>query len=472
MSGISAFSRKGDLAPRAAGRLYRRDMAGPERAHLDLAERFARAQRRRLLGRRAPWLARAASGAGLPADLGEHGAASVRAVALAAEGAVIDEGLARLAGARAHGGAREVGTPMEALWRLAVEPEGDARGALAASLSRSIRDPALALAGAFARVLERAAEAGLPEVASEADERAAKLLIAATEDPVRDVLDWATVRLGRGRREKLSWSDSFRALWNRPAELRLRPAADPWPALAGWRARIGAPLEDDVGLEAAPATIGWGSWAVRAGGKARVGVAAPPGAPRWRLALQSIGRWDALREGGRRAFLPADPASAELLPSLWPLLLADRLFLERGVGAPGVDLDDVRRLALSELLCARLGAAAVLVRRGFQESRSVEGARGEAADRFRVALYAPIAPELGLLLCAPWQPSSSEPRAILAAIGLASELRERFDVDWWRNPRVWPELRRIASEAGTATLPPQPAERAPLDRWIVEKLGA
>jgi len=63
---------------------------------------------------------------------------------------------------------------------------------------------------------------------------------------------------------------------------------------------------------------------------------------------------------------------------------------------------------------------------------------------------------------------------MLAAASLNRTLQESFDVDWWRNPRSVPELRRLASTTASAKL----TELAPggekvdaFARWADERLG-
>jgi hypothetical protein len=157
------------------------------------------------------------------------------------------------------------------------------------------------------------------------------------------------------------------------------------------------------------------------------------------------------------------------------MLLPDRLFLDRAVRVrPSSTPDDVRRLALGEVLLGRLQAAALLTQKEFERGRALEPLRDVAADQFRRALHTPVPPEVGLLLCRPWAPPLASPRAMFAAARLGRSLQEAFDVDWWRNPRSVPELRRLASQSASAKLDElAPGGKGASDfaRWADERLG-
>ncbi len=233
---------------------------------------------------------------------------------------------------------------------------------------------------------------------------------------------------------------------------------------------------DDRARFEASGKSGWtGAWAVRASGRSHVGAAGWPGAMLWRTGLQALGRWDALREAGDEVLLAEDQGSAALLGALYPMLLPDRLFLDRAIRVrPSSTPDDVRRLALSEVLLARLQAAALLTMRDFEHARALEPLRDAAVDHFRRALHMPVPPEVGLLLCRPWSPPLASPRAMFAAATLGRRLQEAFDVDWWRNPRSVPELRRVASVTASAKLEELVPGGAAVDtfaRWATERLG-
>ncbi|MHB8419300.1 MAG: hypothetical protein ACYDCL_14580 [Myxococcales bacterium] len=435
----------------------------------------ARARRFLLLGRRGPWFARAAAGGEAEADAEEHGVAAVQAVALLGRAADIDEALASFQGRIVERSGEAPLTPAQALELMGQEDDPDEREGLARSLARALRGPLEAAGAAFASCADDAAERGGAELAPAAEVAAGHRLLEATEDAARDVLEWATQRQGRSRRTRMSWPDLVRVLRQRPLDAVLRAARDPWPTLRGWREAVGLSVE--LRFEAQVASGFLGSWAVRLGGGRLVaGASASPGALQWRFALQALGRADALREAGEEALLPADPAAAELLGALYPGLLADRAFLDRGARLrPTATPDDVRLLALSEVLLARLQAAIFRTLNAFETGRALEPLRDTAADAFRRALFVPVPPEIGLLFCRPWAPPLASPRASLAAAALAPGLRERFDVDWWRNPRATPELRRLASQAASAKLEdlvPGCDDPATYGRWAAERLGA
>jgi hypothetical protein len=222
-----------------------------------------------------------------------------------------------------------------------------------------------------------------------------------------------------------------------------------------------------------------GGWALRGGRSARVGVASWPGAVRHRFAMQALGWWDALSEGGEQALLPRDEAATALAAALWPTILAEPLFATRILGTSTIGPDALRLLALAETLFSRLGAAAVLVLDEFQRSRSVAQAIEVAATHFARAAFAPLPPELALLLCRPWGGPglSAPPDAVLAAQALAEALCRSYDVDWWRNPRSVEPLRQLWSRSASEPLEAlvvdfdAGAAGESLRRWLEAKLG-
>jgi hypothetical protein len=436
---------------------------------------LARARRVFLLGRPAPWYRRAAEFETGEVDAREHGAAAAQGAAMLAMAEEIDEGLRGLGRPTVERSGQPTASPAEALFAIAHEADAEEREGLGRVLARALRKPIEALAGVFARCAEIAAEQGVPELISPAELEAATRLLSVTDDSAREVLAWTSVQLGRSPRAKLQWTDQLRALRNPDVDACLRPAGNPWPALQGWRERWGMPGDDRARFEASGKS-GWlGAWAVRATGRDNVGAAGWPGALLWRSGLQALGRWDSLREAGDELRLAEDPGSAELLGALYAMLLSDRLFLDRAIQTrPSSTPDDVRRLALGEVLLGRLQAASLLTLKDFERARAIEPLRDAAADHFRRALNMPVPPEVGLLLCRPWAPPLASPRAMFAAARLRETLQEAFDVDWWRNPRSVPELRRLASTTASAKL----SELAPggetveaFARWANERLG-
>ncbi len=436
---------------------------------------LARARRIFLLGRPAPWYRRAAELETGEVQAGEYGAAAAWGSAAMALTEEIDEGLRELGLETVEHPGQPTSSPAEALFAIAHEDDAEERDGLGRALARSLRGPIETLGGTFARCAELAAERGAAELISQAELDAALQLLAATDDSASEVLAWTLEQLGGPRRAKLHWTDQLRALRNPDLDACLRPAGNPWPALQGWRERWGMPGDDRARFETSTKS-GWlGAWAVRKSGRNHVGAAGWPGALLWRSALQALGRWDALREAGDGALLASDPGAAELLGELYPMALPDRLFLDRALRVrPSSTPDDVRRLALGEVLLARLQAAAILTQKDFERSRELEPLRDAAADHFRRALHVPVPPEVGLLLCRPWAPPLASPRVLLAAARMHETLQEAFDVDWWRNPRAVPELRRLASTAAGATLSelvPGGEKVDSFGRWANERLG-
>jgi hypothetical protein len=441
---------------------------------LAAAHQAARARRWWLMGRAAPYFARY-----LPDDLPtpdpeEHGRAALPLWALWRERERLDTALARLAEVRVVSRSEAL-SPVEALTALAHEQDVDTSHALSTALGHELGGPVRALGSVYAGAVDRAAGRGFERLTTDAELAAADGLLAATAEPVRDVLDWATLRVGRPRRKRPALGDLLRVLRNAELDDLARPANDPWPTLRRFRDTVGWPMEAEVEV-AGPS--GWfGSWALRGRTRRVVGVAAWPGPLRLRFALQGLGRLDALAQGGRGVLLPRDAAAAQLPSALYPLWFCERLFQEKALKSRAANADTGRLAALAEILLHRAQAALVKLWATFDSAREV-GAVLESVPLLSHALGVQIAPEVGLLLAAPWSSGPSAwPSATLAAAALGRRLRAELDVDYWRNPRCVEPLRQLASRTAEATLvdlvPGEPASWVPEYRaWAEEVLGA
>ncbi len=172
-------------------------MASPSR-FASVAHRWARARRWLLLGYPAPFLARYKPSDLSTPDRAEDGDDAVRVWARWRFAEPIDEGLARLMSVRVdHGGqGGAMGIP-QALATAAVERDRDVAAALIRDSARVARAPALALGSGFARAADLAAERGAARLVDETELQAARELLAITEEPVRDVLTWASLEGGK-----------------------------------------------------------------------------------------------------------------------------------------------------------------------------------------------------------------------------------------------------------------------------------
>ena len=136
-----------------------------------------------------------------------------------------------------------------------------------------------------------------------------------------------------------------------------------------------------------------------------------------------------------------------------------------------------RRAAFAALAQARRDAAlfgvAVDVLAGAVPEREADDA---AAEALAVALgvRVPAGAELGHL--APWLGGAARVRGTFAAVALAATLRDRFDEDWWRNPRAgsWLVSTAWAGGAGAgadAGAPDEPGAAAATARAFEAALG-
>ena len=142
-----------------------------------------------------------------------------------------------------------------------------------------------------------------------------------------------------------------------------------------------------------------------------------------------------------------EPACGALLSGF----LLDRTWLRRCAQAE-LPPDDERALAVAALLDARLEAARALG--SLQALRDGLGARAEEAYRelhARAAL-AEIPAALAGRDLDPWLGAWADLRGRAFAAHLRDFLRERFDDDWWRNPRALPALQGLWSRGGRPTV--------------------
>jgi hypothetical protein len=451
------------------------------------AAALGRARRLVLLGAPPPFLGRLSTHRPAGAELEEHGITAVRVAAIWGRFEAIDAAVADLTESCVAFG-EEALTPSEALRQLVDEPEAEERTLLAEAITTALSARALKLAGAWALAADDSAALGAVELVSARTVDCARRVLSAGDDAVRDVLGWATRRLGRPQRAPLAAHDVARLMRN-PELDGLFVGRDPWETLREWRVPWEAAGRTAQAPEQASeprfeiGTRGLGAWALSGRRQSRVGVSAWPHALQHRFALVALGLWDTLRASGWASMLPLDEGAASLANALWPPLLAERPYLARVLQAADADPDTLRLLALGEAVCDRLAAGAALVVDEFQRSRSVAQAVAASETHFRRAIFAPLRSELGLLFCSPFGASSggsgisAPPDAVLAARQLAQSLRRDHDADWWRNPRAFVPLRDLWARGASDSLETlvtgfdPAAGEAALREWFDEKLG-
>lgn len=127
--------------------------------------------------------------------------------------------------------------------------------------------------------------------------------------------------------------------------------------------------------------------------------------------------------------------------ALFASLLCSMPFLRRVLGFSAREAAAARRAyALVFLAHARLAAAKLLARDALLSGNG-ERARREAADHTAQALYTEIPRGLALVLPQPRLADPGSFAALCQGATLARTLHERFDEDWFRNPRAFAALR-------------------------------
>ncbi len=280
----------------------------------------------------------------------------------------------------------------------------------------------------------------------------AETFLASTQDLAREAFAHASARAGVESEDgtELLWAltgTRFSGLFH--TEARLRRLGNDWEAL-GLRRALSSHAR------AAPAHPGLFPYA-------HVFVAAAPGDVRVALPalehglLSELAAADAVgRAVGIAHASPLLPVSlrhgsvssvARSLGALGGLMFAEPLFLTRVRGLSRREGDEVARLAAAfSLLEARLCAASVLAR-GLYDENWVMASADLAARALTRTLPAP----LGAWLVSRVSPGAPL-RARVHALAIAAALRERFDEDWFRNPRAGEPLRGAALRAGTLSV--------------------
>ena len=138
-----------------------------------------------------------------------------------------------------------------------------------------------------------------------------------------------------------------------------------------------------------------------------------------------------------------------------------------------LSVDDARSLSVAHLFHARIAAAQTLS--ALEALRSGLDARTASLHRDLFARASLTALPSGLalrdldLFLGSW----AELRGLTLAARTRSHLRERFDEDWWRNPRALQPLRSLWIRGGRSTLPElwnelAPGETASIDALVSE----
>lgn len=169
------------------------------------------------------------------------------------------------------------------------------------------------------------------------------------------------------------------------------------------------------------------------------------GASSFARALQAFGfAWRvAAAPSGLPFALAHDPAwrAAHRLGFVFAALAADAEWQKRalGLGARPA-LRQARIVARTALLDARVRAARVLL------GDDADPARRDLFDELGVRLFG-SALDSRLRGASPGAAPDEPARfvGLVEARALAAALRDRFDVDWWRNPRAWSHLRATAA---------------------------
>jgi hypothetical protein len=266
----------------------------------------------------------------------------------------------------------------------------------------------------------------------------ADALLGATEDGYRDVLRWLTrreVELAPPPEGDLERADLLFAL-SLPHWSGLFPAGMLSILLERTLSAIGLDLRSvRVDDERRPA-----KWPGAHAFEHRVSLLRQGGPGDWLATFDAVGQAIASIHVAPHHRDPAAPAT---IGALLAGLLLDRHFLRTVLGVDRKDLGDlVRALALRQLFRLRTSAAGLRV--ASEVERGTSGATWYDAHREALTSAAAAVWPAGL-----WardgdaSAAAAHLRGAAHAELLRRSLVERFDVDWWRNPRTARELRSV-----------------------------
>ncbi len=199
-----------------------------------------------------------------------------------------------------------------------------------------------------------------------------------------------------------------------------------------------------------------GAWcaAVRVPGEVYVTTRPRAGVEAWRGVLDAVGR--ALHAAHASPDAPAearyagDAAVRAAAGRLFAGLAADEGWLRRYAELDRERAAAVRRQAgFAALRAARLDAAALRLAVAVLDGAVAPGDAADAGIGLAAeATGARVAASDVVGHTAPWLGAAARVRAALLAARLADEVRERFDEDWWRNPRCGPWLATELAASG------------------------
>jgi hypothetical protein len=147
-----------------------------------------------------------------------------------------------------------------------------------------------------------------------------------------------------------------------------------------------------------------------------------------------------------------DPAVQKACAAVLADLLLEPGWLRRCAKVE-LQRDDERALAIAAVLDARTCAARTLAILQAQDAGLGARAAGAHRELYARATGAELPRGLALIDLDPWFDAFAELRGLALAARVRAFLRERYDEDWWRNPRSLPSLAGLWTRGGRATLP-------------------
>jgi hypothetical protein len=147
----------------------------------------------------------------------------------------------------------------------------------------------------------------------------------------------------------------------------------------------------------------------------------------------------------------SDPGLDHACAGLFAFLLLDPRWIKRCAHAD-LSRDDERAIGIAHLFEARIRAARTLASREAHVSGFSARAGAASRDLFQRACGASLPAGLALRDLDPWLEPFAELRGSAFAASAWRNLRDRYDEDFWRNPRAGAAIQGFFARGGRPTL--------------------
>ncbi len=327
--------------------------------------------------------------------------------------------------------------------RAAVMKAADDRALDHLDVARAMVDAFRGVADALAMTDGAALAEALGWIGPAAIAKSARAVLDATDEVFRETDDWVRARLALPRGGELSWSDRLRTV-ARERTTELVPLADRVGIASRWLARCGleSALNGVRDLTRPVATMATGVWAHADEPGSRATLFGTPARTVHGVVSFAAATCEAALGNTAKAPRLAQRAGVDRVHCAVASVLGRRLFLEPSflTREAGIDRGALEPVSL-ELLHAELCASRLEAGRGLFAIDVITRASDLPArlreHMVRAVGTAPV-PAWAAHECATWALTHPGAQSVALALEpmLRATLRDRYDDDWFRNPRA------------------------------------